>query len=253
MTYDFESQRVAWSAPPVDDIGYVPSTQLMGYPDDQLRATIDRMRETRYTGWRNHGGLWRDVFGLDSTTGKYVLDFGCGVGMEAAEYARAPGNRVDLADISRDNLRLAARVVRMYSERVPIEYTVIGEPPYFEVARLYDVFHCSGVLHHIPHARGIMERAWDVLRPGGEVRLMVYSDRGWRAYTGTEPPEDVTVHPAFHTFVRTFDAVGEYADWYDREKIERLFGDLFEVTRFEYLTPNDRYLGAVLRRRERRP
>jgi len=249
VSYDFENQRRAWSSPPVDDVGYIPSAHLMQHTDAELRAVIDRMRDTRYTGWRNYRGLWRDVFGLDTTTGRRILDFGCGVGMEAAEFARA-GNEVDVADISVDNLHLAARVVRLYSERTPIEYEVSGQPPYLLPARDYDVFHCSGVLHHLPHARGIMELAWRALVPGGEVRLMVYSDEGWRLYTGSEPPEDVTTHPAFYTFVRAFDGVGDYADWYDRNKIERLFGDLFAVERLEYLTPNGRYLGAVLRRRD---
>ena len=63
------------------------------------------------------------------------------------------------------------------------------------------------------------------LRPGGELRLMVYSDEAWRLATGTEPPMGkVEDHPDFELFWQTWDAIGGYADWYDRDMLERRFG-----------------------------
>ncbi|MEH0417817.1 class I SAM-dependent methyltransferase [Streptomyces sp. B21-083] len=251
----FERQTAAWSRPPVDDVGYIPAADLLALPDDQLRDLVEQMRATRYTGWRNHGGLWRELMGLDEPGGLDILDLGCGTGVEALELALA-GNRVDLADISEENLHLAVRVLGLYADQIPHEtgltiYRVLGEGPYITAdPASYDVFHCNGVLHHIPWARQIMERAHELLRPGGCVRLMVYSDHGWRQATGTEPPDDVTTHPAFGQFVRYFDLVGEYADWYSEARIEQRFGDLFDIERFAYLTPNQRYCAAVLRKKE---
>lgn len=250
-----DRQREAWSRPPVDDVGYIPAVDLLAKPDDELRAVVEQMRATRYTGWRNHDGLWRDLMGLDEPGGLDVLDFGCGVGVEALELALA-GNRVDLADISVDNLYLAVRVLSLYADQIADQpaltiYRALGEPPYITAdPESFDVFHCNGVLHHIPWARQIMERAHQILRPGGIARLMVYSDHGWRQATGTEPPDDVTTHPGFQQFVRYFDQVGEYADWYSRDRLEQRFGDLFTVERCEYLTPTGQYLAAVLRKKE---
>jgi SAM-dependent methyltransferase len=250
---NWEQHTAAWSSPPVDDVGYLPSADLLGRTDDQLRDLVETMRTARYTGWRNHGGLWREVLGLDTTTGRDVLDFGCGTGVEALEYARS-GNRVGIADLCMDNLMLAYRIVRLIAPdaRTPRVHLVTDQPPYLPAGRMeYDVVHCSGVLHHIPWARQIMERFHSVLRPGGEVRLMLYSDQGWRIATGTEPPVGLPqAHPEFRRFVRYFDAVGEYADWYDKEKVNRLFGDLFRTERFAYLTADRRYCAAVLRRRD---
>jgi SAM-dependent methyltransferase len=243
----------AWSRPPVDDVGYLPSSEMLAWSDGRLRRVIDEMRRTRYDGWRNHDGRWRDVMGLDELTDRDVLDFGCGVGVEALELALA-GNRVALADISGDNLGLAARVRSLYPDVVPSPidlYLVTDQPPYLDAPDgAFDVFYCNGVLHHVRWPRAIMERAHQLLRPDGEVRLMLYSDVGWRIATGTEPPDDVETDPSFERFVRFFDSVGTYADWYDRARLDSRFGDLFTVERFEYLTHDDRYLGAVLRRRD---
>ena len=245
-----QRQVEAWSHPPVDDVGYIPSTELLALPDEQLLKTVEAMRRTRYEGERNHGGLWRGVMGLDELTGLDVLDFGCGTGVEAAELAKA-GNRVVLADISPDNVALADRVLRLLGTPAAGRCLVGMEPPYLHLLPgSLDVFFACGVLHHIPWARQVMERAHALLRPGGQCRLLLYSDRGWREATATEPPDDVTTHPQFWHFVRFFDLIGEYADWYDRERLEQRFGDLFTVERCEYLTSTGRFLAAVLRRKD---
>lgn len=243
-------QQAAWSAPPVDDVGYVPAAELLALPDDQLREMAGRMRRTRYEGWRNHGGRWRDVMGLDELTGLDVLDFGCGTGVEAAELARA-GNRVWLADISDANLVLARKVLRVQGLQAQPSVPVTCEPPYMPGPDGFlDVFYASGSLHHVPWARQIMERAHAMLRPAGQARLMLYSDRGWEIATGTPPPEDTAADPGFTRFVRHFDDVGEYADWYSAARLTERFGDLFTVDRCEYLTPDDRYIAAVLTRKD---
>jgi SAM-dependent methyltransferase len=176
--------------------------------------------------------------------------------MESLELVRA-GNRVSLADISGSNLALAQRVVNVCSDggqhAVPC-YLVIDQDPFLTCADAsFDVIHCAGVLHHIPWAIKIMRRFHDLLRPGGEVRLMLYSDIGWQVATGdTERPhwmsrtEDL---PGFLTFVRFFDGVGQYADWYSAEKIKMKFGNWFNIEEFSYITEDYRYCAAVLSRK----
>ncbi len=156
----WDDHVAAWSQPPVDDVGYLSSADMMTMGDTQLNLVIMQMARTRYDGWRNHNGLWREMLRLDSTHGKDVLDFGCGVGMEARELQEA-GNRVQLADVSADNLALALRVLQL-GDHCPDMLTchlVDNEAPYFMADRAsFDVIHCSGVLHHIPWAKEIMRR-----------------------------------------------------------------------------------------------
>ena len=239
----------AWSNPPVDDVGYMPASELFVMPDEELRGLVDRMRFTRYNGYRNYENRWRDVMGLDSLRGKEILDFGCGVGVEALELALA-GNRVSLADIVPANLQLAGRVLTLFGQLPERSYLVTSRRPLLsqmQPAQL-DVFYCNGVLHHSRDPRVIMERAHELLRPGGEVRLMVYSDVGWTVATGEAAPADVEADPNFNQFVRYFDSVGEYATWYNYDKLSTMFGDLFKIERCEYLTEDQRYLGVVLRK-----
>jgi SAM-dependent methyltransferase len=242
-------QRQQWSRPPVDSIGYVPVNDLLAMTDEQLRRTAAEASKARYGSWRNVGNLWVDLLGLATTSGKDVLDYGCGFGAEALIYAQA-GNRVTVADIVDGNVQVASRLftahgytagTALISDRPPLT----GLP-----ARSFDVIHCSGVLHHIPWARQTVEHFAELLRPRAEVRLMLYSDHGWRLATSTEPPDDVATHPLFDDFVHYFDAVGVYSDWYDRDRLETRFGDLFTVERFAYLTANRRYCAAVLRLKE---
>lgn len=247
--FNFADQRKAWSNPPVDDVGYLSSSELLRLPDTELLTVIERMRLTRYGGWRNHGNLWRDVLGLDSTFGRYVLDLGCGIGLEALEYVSS-GNEVELADITLPNMQLARRVVQLHHPTASLNMCVVADTyPFWRRStdRGYDVIHCVGVLHHIPWARAVAARCAELLTPRGELRLMLYSDRGWRLATGTEPPDEVVGHPKFDQFVTFFDSVGSYADWYDRGRLEVRFGDLFTIERFAYITPDERYLAAVLR------
>lgn len=243
----------AWSRPPVDDVGYLSSEDMLGWPDDKLKATISAMRETRYSGWRNHQGLWRRFLGLDEAKhGKRVLEYGCGVGMEAAEIART-GATVSIADLSSTNVELSARVIYLMTGHGPKNmYRILEDWPYIHALNdVYDEINCCGVLHHIRKAQLTMDMFSMLLRPGGKLRLMVYSDEGWRIATGTEPPpEPVETAEGFGRFVSFMDGTGDYATWYDKEKLTRRFGDLFEITEFAYLTWDRRYCAAVLTRKE---
>src|SRR5947209_2188965 len=159
MTYDAVRAKTVWARPPVDDIGYISSAHMLQWSDDHLRATIAQMERTRYdvNGWRNWGNQWREFFGLDTTHGKRILDFGCGVGLEALQFARA-GNTVFVADIVQDNVAVALRVLALHGhEGLPL--AAFPDPPFFGRAMTMagvDVFYSSGTLHHTPRMRDIL-------------------------------------------------------------------------------------------------
>lgn len=247
----FSQRRTAWSSPPVDDIGYFPSKEMLTWDDATLNEVIGRMAESRYGGWRNFQMRWRTVLGLDSTRDKDVLDYGCGVGLEALQYAKM-GNRVSLADIAPHNVMLANRVLEASGYRS--EHTIVLEdkPPFssFFYPDMYDVVHCCGVLHHIPQPIPVVKQMAEWLRPEGELRLMLYSAKAWEIATGTKPTgAPVEDSELFERYWTHWDPHGGYADWYDREKLEERFGKWFDVTKCEPLTEHGEYIGAILTKR----
>lgn len=243
---DFRDQQKAWSSPPVDNVGYLSSAELLTLSDEALKNLVRNFEEVRYRGERNRDNIWRDTLGLDSTTNCDVLDYGCGTGVESLQYAKA-GNRVWVADIAPTNVELACRVARIHGYTAkPLH--IKGARPFIATSQRFDVIHCSGVLHHIPDPKPVMKRFSELLKPKGEVRLMLYSDIAWRKWTETDPPEEVSTHPEFERFVRAMDSVGAWADWYDRDRLERRFGDIFIVDKVEYMMADKTFLAATLRR-----
>lgn len=252
----FDAQRTAWSAPPIDGVGYIPSVDLLKKSDDELRAIITVLEKERYnvTGWRNHKNLWREKLGLDSTHGKVVLDYGCGCGVEALQFAKAGNKFVYVADIVIDNRRLAERVLSLYGFEGygldlsgPMQMCGTG----FTIKHL-DVFYCAGVLHHIPNARDVLLKASEMLTDDGEIRLMLYSDIGWKISTESLVPpveELVETNPKFNTFTATFDAVGNYADWYSADKLLYRFGDFLDLVSYDYICSDGAYCVAILKKK----
>ena len=250
MPYNFESQKQEWTFVP-DDSHYLSTKDFCKLSPEEIHRKMRRMSAIRYSlsGYRNFKNKWRSCLGLDSTEGKVVLDFGCGLGMESLQFA--PKNQVYLADITENNLKAAELVLEAYKYKVKGSYLVTDKYPFWDSKENIDVFYCNGVLHHIPYSREILKRAVEVLNPDGEIRLMLYSDEMWK-HCNTSLPSvqaDVQYEPDFIKFVRFGDKVGQYADWYNAEKILYRFGDFLKLVSFEYITDKNNYLVAILKKR----
>jgi len=246
----FSERRRSWSSPPVDDIGYFPAKEMLSWDEQTLNDVIGRMAEARYGGWRNFQMRWRIVLGLDTTRGKDVLDYGCGVGLEALQYAKL-GNRVSIADIAPHNVELASKVLQASGYEAEHRYLIYEFPPFIQKEDLaFDVIHCCGVLHHIPNPIPVVTQMAAWLRAKGELRLMLYSDKAWEIATGT-PPINMPVQDSelFERYWTHWDPHGGYADWYNQDRIEERFGELFQVKTCEPLTEHGEYIGAVLVKR----
>lgn len=248
----FAERQKAWSSPPVDDVAYIPSEDLLAMDDLQFAQTIEQAAVNRYSGWRNPDDRWRRVLRMHQTAGKRILDYGCGIGIEALQYTASPDNRIWVADIVAANLNVAERVFSL-TLNAKLEGTLLisGKSPFLTPPEPLDVIHCAGVLHHIPDAQDVVRQMAEWLVPGGELRLMVYSDRAWKKATGVQPDRSRPTHehPDFGTFWTHWDPIGGYADWYDRPKLAELGVPHFDVTVYEPLTRFGEYVGAILVRR----
>ena len=249
MIPTFEEQQEAWSNPPLDDIGYVSSDYLLSVSQSEFARLIRRSIFNRYGagGWRNYQGLWRKSLKLDNTFGRKILDYGCGAGFEALQYAKK--NRVWLADISSKNLAVAERTLGTMNFTPEGLLLISEDPPFCNPPETLNVIHCSGVLHHIPKPKPVVEAMAGWLSSEGELRLMVYTDRAWEKCTETKPPKEVTRSKNFEKFVTCMDGVGGYADWYNAERIQERFGRWFTLESTQALTPDGVYMSAILKKR----
>jgi len=107
-----------------------------------------------------------------------MLIAGCGTGSEAAQIAlEYPDAAITAIDISETSLNYARRQCAAIGlER--IRFVKLDLHKVSELKQQFDAIFCSGVLHHLPDP----ERGWaelaGVLRPGGVMRIMLYSRAG---------------------------------------------------------------------------
>jgi SAM-dependent methyltransferase len=135
--------------------------------EDSLRQFDFRNRQ--YPGYI-------DLLPVSGKDGMAVLDFGCGPGHDLvgfAHYSR-PSRLVGI-DISKTSLAEAEQRLQLHgepAELVRVEYGTYDLP---FAAASFDYIHCSGVLMCIEDPPRLLREFARLLRPQGELRLMVYN------------------------------------------------------------------------------
>lgn len=117
------------------------------------------------------------IHGYERSSGKRVLDIGCGNGYVLWHYARH-GAAVHGIDLTETALALARRRFELAGLAGDFRRTDGDAIPYPD--GFFDVVCSMGVLHHIADPRPMLREAARVLRPGGELILMVYHRDSWK-------------------------------------------------------------------------
>lgn len=111
--------------------------------------------------------------------GKRVLEVGCGIGTDAVNFARA-GAELTAVELSGESLALCRQrfevlglSARLYQGNVEELSRVVPVEP-------YDLVYSFGVVHHTPAPRRGIEQIMRYLRPGAELRLMLYAKISWK-------------------------------------------------------------------------
>jgi ubiquinone/menaquinone biosynthesis C-methylase UbiE len=113
---------------------------------------------------------------------KDVLELGIGSGVDFANWVRA-GARATGVDLTEAAVALTTE--RLTLEGVPPDrYTLLTA----DAERLpladasFDIVYAFGSLHHSPDTARAFREAARVLRPGGEMRAMIYHSPSWTAF-----------------------------------------------------------------------
>lgn len=121
--------------------------------------------------------------GFAESKGLRVLEIGCGLGTDAAQFARAGAiyTGVDLTDAA---IELARR--RFQIENLPGEFCTADAERLDFADNTFDLVYSHGVLHHTPDTAGAIREVHRVLKPGGRAMVMLYHRNSYNYRIGIQ-------------------------------------------------------------------
>jgi SAM-dependent methyltransferase len=117
------------------------------------------------------------IHGYTESRGRRVLDIGCGNGYVLVQYARhgAEAHGIDLTETA---VGLSRRRFELAGLSGTFQRTDGDTIPYPDAT--FDIVCAMGVLHHIEDPRPMLREIRRVLRPGGDIILMMYHRNSWK-------------------------------------------------------------------------
>lgn len=103
--------------------------------------------------------------------GKKVLEIGCGMGIDLAEFAKA-GALVSGVDVTPKSIELAQKHFAVFGLQGELVNRNAKELPFPDDT--FDLVYSCGVLHHIPEVEDTVKEVYRVLKPGGEIKILLY-------------------------------------------------------------------------------
>jgi SAM-dependent methyltransferase len=115
------------------------------------------------------------AFDFNAHHGETILDYGCGIGIDAIDYLKR-GNSVTLVDIIPMNVDMATR---RFQEK---GYTVKGIllKSSWDIplpSDSFDLIHSDGVLMCIPQVDRVMLEFYRLCKSGGMIKIMLYTEQ----------------------------------------------------------------------------
>lgn len=144
--------------------------------------------------------LWAD---------KKVLEIGCGIGTDATNFARAGANYHGL-ELSEESLDVTKKRFEVFDQKGSFYLGNAEHVAEVVPERDFDLIYSFGVIHHTPNPRAVIESSRKMIKPTGELRIMLYARESWKSYMidiGLDQPEAQSGCP--YAFVYTVDEVKE--------------------------------------------
>ena len=140
--------------------------------------------------------------GFERWRGKRVLEVGCGIGTDAANFARAGAHYVGV-DVSETSLALAKKRFDIYGLRGKFIVCNAEQLSKHLPEDTFDLVYAFGVIHHTVNQRAAIESVRSVIRQDGEFRLMLYANNSWKRImidAGFDQPEAQSGCPIATTY-----------------------------------------------------
>lgn len=108
---------------------------------------------------------------FQSSSGARVLEIGCGLGTDGAQFAQAGADYtgIDLTDAA---VELARKRFELFG--LPGKFRTADAEQLDFPDESFDIVYSHGVLHHTPDIASAVREIHRVLRPGGKAKVMLY-------------------------------------------------------------------------------
>jgi SAM-dependent methyltransferase len=181
-------------------------------------GTLDFYQQVSERRYRVESHM-REFAGFHLWQGKRVLEIGCGIGTDAAEFARY-GADYTAIDISPKTVDLAQQRFKVEGLEGRFICGDASDPAVYQDIGKFDLVYSCGVMHHFPRIDHMIQNAYDVLVPHGEFRFLVYAKNSWK-------------YSMIRKGLDQFEAQNgcPYAKAYTNDEVYALVGDRFHIER----------------------
>ena len=135
---------------------------------------------------------------------KEVLEIGCGIGTDSINFARA-GAKLTVLELSKKSLKITKKRFKTYGLEANFILGNVETLSSYFPDKQFDLIYSFGVIHHTPNPRKAVEEMEKVIKPGGELRLMLYSKystKNFMIFLGLAQPEAQVGCPVAYTYTK---------------------------------------------------
>jgi SAM-dependent methyltransferase len=158
-----------------------------------------------------------DFAGFTEFAGKTMLEIGTGVGTDSAEFARGGANIYGI-NIDQASVDLTAKRFEVEGLDGLFFRGDACEPETYSGLPAMDLVYSFGVIHHDPGIQTIINNIYDVLKPGGEFRFMVYAKNSWK---------QAMINKGFDQYEAQANC--PWAQSFTKQEVADMLGDRFEI------------------------
>lgn len=210
------------------------------------KAFFDAFRNFRYT----QGIPWLlEAVNFNKYRDKKVLEIGCGVGTDLASFAKA-GAIVTGVDLTLRSVDLTAKQFELYGLNGEFLVADAENLPFSN--ETFDIIYSFGVLHHTPNIQKAIYEIHRVVKPGGEIIIMLYNKNSVFFWWDIVFIEGIILMNFFRESVRDRLSRIEYTTSgakplvriYTKKQVKRLFNkfrkiniQVFQLKKGDILTP----------------
>lgn len=190
-----------------------PCNVLHSTADPETTKYWDEITERRYFVEPHI----HDLADFSRWQGRRVLEIGCGIGTDAEQFVRHGADYTGV-DLSKHSIALCQQRFRVQNLTAKFICADAADLLSLQDLGQFDLIYSMGVLHHYPNPQSIVRNAWQLLRPAGEFRFLVYAQNSWKA---------AMIEAGLDQFEAQ--AGCPYAETYDEDKLHWLVLGLFDI------------------------